>query len=110
MTGISGIGGIGSIGVITGANAARGVAEAARGPQAVAKVEGDFLQALQQAAGETVQTLQVGEMQSIAGIAGKADIQTVVDQVMAAERTWSATLAIRNKLVAAWQEISRMQI
>ncbi len=70
----------------------------------------DFESTLKAAARETVRTLQQSEMTAISAIAGKADIRTVVDRVMAAERTLSATLAIRNKLIAAWQEISRMQI
>ncbi len=99
--------GIGSIAGITG----MGSLPAATGTGGPSAATGrDFAEALKAAAGEAVQTLQKSEMTAIAGIEGKADIQTVVDQVMAAERTLSATMAIRNKLVAAWQEISRMQI
>ncbi len=99
--------GIGNIAGITGMGRLPTAAGTGR-PSAVAGQ--DFVEALKAAAGEAVQTLQKSEMTAIAGIEGKADIQTVVDQVMAAERTLSATMAIRNKLVAAWQEISRMQI
>jgi flagellar hook-basal body complex protein FliE len=70
----------------------------------------DFASTLKAAASEAVSALEKSETTAIAGIEGKAGVQQVVDQVMAAERTLSATLAIRNKLVAAWQEISRMQI
>ncbi len=78
--------------------------------QAVSAGSVDFAKALEDAAGGAVRTLRAGEAASIAGIEGKAPIAQVVDQVMAAERTLSVTLAIRNKLTAAWQEISRMQI
>ncbi len=101
--------GIGNVAGITGIGSLPGPAAAGRSSVA-ASAGADFAEALKAAAGEAVQTLQKSELTAIAGIEGKADIQTVVDQVMAAERTLSATMAIRNKLVAAWQEISRMQI
>ncbi len=101
--------GIGSTTGITGIGSLSGAVGTVR-PSAAAGAGTDFADALKAAAGEAVQTLQKSEMTAIAGIQGKADIQTVVDQVMAAERTLSTTMAIRNKLVAAWQEISRMQI
>ncbi len=101
--------GIGNVAGITGIGSLPGPAAAGRS-SAAASAGADFAEALKAAAGEAVQTLQKSELTAIAGIEGKADIQTVVDQVMAAERTLSATMAIRNKLVAAWQEISRMQI
>ncbi len=99
--------GIGNVAGITGIGSLPGAVGTGK-PSAAAGA--DFAEALKAAAGEAVQTLQKSEMTAIAGIEGKADIQAVVDQVMAAERTLSATLAIRNKLIAAWQEISRMQI
>ncbi len=101
--------GIGSTTGITGIGSLSGAVGTVR-PSVAAGAGTDFADALKAAAGEAVQTLQKSEMTAIAGIQGKADIQTVVDQVMAAERTLSTTMAIRNKLVAAWQEISRMQI
>ena len=101
--------GIGSTTGITGIGSLSGAVGTVRSSVA-AGAGTDFADALKAAAGEAVQTLQKSEMTAIAGIQGKADIQTVVDQVMAAERTLSTTMAIRNKLVAAWQEISRMQI
>ena len=69
-----------------------------------------FMDALQKAAGEAVNTLENSERVAMQGIRGEADIRQVVDSVMAAERTLSAAIAIRNKLVMAWLEISRMQI
>ncbi len=77
------------------------------GPQ---KAGADFADALKSAAADALHGLQGSELTAIRGIEGKADIQTVVDQVMAAERTLSAALAIRNKLISAWQDISHMQI
>ena len=72
--------------------------------------EASFLAALRKAAGEAVATLENSERVAMQGIRGQADIREVVDSVMAAERTLSAAIAIRNKVVSAWLEISRMQI
>ena len=72
--------------------------------------EASFLDALQKAAADAVTTLENSERVAMQGIRGEADIRQVVDSVMAAERTLSAAIAIRNKAVAAWLEISRMQI
>jgi flagellar hook-basal body complex protein FliE len=44
------------------------------------------------------------------GLEGKANVQQVVENVMSAERTLQTTLAIRDKTVAAWQQISQMPI
>jgi flagellar hook-basal body complex protein FliE len=70
----------------------------------------DFSAALGQAAGDAVKTLRASETVSMAGIQGKAGVQQVVDGVMSAERTLQTALAIRDKAVAAYQQISQMQI
>jgi flagellar hook-basal body complex protein FliE len=51
-----------------------------------------------------------GEAAAVAGVQGSLPLQTVVERVMAAERTLQAALAVRDKAVGAYQEISRMQI
>ena len=50
------------------------------------------------------------ETMSMAGIQGKASVQQVVEAVMSAEQTLQGAVAIRDKVVAAYLEISRMQI
>ncbi len=70
----------------------------------------DFAAALEAVADRAVNTLKTAETVSMQAMLGEANIQQVVDKVMEAERTLSTALAIRNKLIAAWQEISRMQI
>lgn len=54
--------------------------------------------------------MRQGEAAALGGISGSLPLQTVVDRVMAAERTLQATLAVRDKAVTAYLEISRMQI
>lgn len=71
---------------------------------------GDFARMLSQLAGDTAATVRQGETAALAGIEGKLPLQTVVERVMAAERTLQAALAVRDKTVSAYLEISRMQI
>ncbi|WP_321338372.1 flagellar hook-basal body complex protein FliE [Breoghania sp.] len=59
---------------------------------------------------EAINTIKQGESASIAGIQGKESVQNVVQAVMDAELTLQSAIAIRNKIVTAYQEISRMAI
>jgi flagellar hook-basal body complex protein FliE len=59
---------------------------------------------------DTVNALRTAETTSTAALEGKASIQEVVDAVMQAERQLQTTLAIRDKVVAAYLDITRMQI
>jgi len=80
-------------------------------PAAANATGGDaFAEALRQFAGEAAATLRQGEAAALGGISGSLPLQTVVDRVMAAERTLQTTLAVRDKAVTAYLEISRMQI
>jgi flagellar hook-basal body complex protein FliE len=70
----------------------------------------DFGMLLADAARNAAQTLRAAETVSMDGLAGRATIQDVVEGVMAAERTFNASLAIRDKLVASWLDLSRMSV
>lgn len=59
---------------------------------------------------QSIETMRQGEQAAVAGISGAAPIQEVVDKVMAAEQALQSTLAVREKVVSAWLEISRMTI
>jgi len=69
-----------------------------------------FLDTMAQVASSSIDTLKTGEAASIAGIQGKASVQQVAEAVMAAEQTLQTAIAIRDKVVAAYQEIARMTI
>jgi flagellar hook-basal body complex protein FliE len=58
----------------------------------------------------TVEALRTGESTAIAAIEGKASTQQAVMATMQAEQSLQAALAIRDKIVSAFLEISRMQI
>lgn len=70
----------------------------------------DFASVLQGAAKDSVGALKQGESMSAAAIAGKADIREVVAAVNNAEMTLDTVVAVRDKVVAAYNEIMRMSI
>ncbi len=69
-----------------------------------------FEEALGKAVGSAVDTLKAGETAAIQGVEGAAPPMRVVESVMDAQRSLQSVLAIRDKLVSAWQDISRMSI
>ncbi len=80
-------------------------------PGAAAEAAGvSFGDVLQQFGAQTVESLKTGEAAAIAGVDGKASLQKVVGAVMQAERDLHTAIALRDKAVSAYQEISRMAI
>jgi|SRR5580698_7673549 flagellar hook-basal body complex protein FliE len=68
---------------------------------------GDFLSsAMKDAAG----TIQQGETQATQQVAGKGDIVNVVQAVNSAELTLDTVVAVRDKVIAAYQSIMQMPI
>ncbi|GEP03187.1 flagellar hook-basal body complex protein FliE [Methylobacterium oxalidis] len=80
-----------------------GVAPAAGSPA-------DFGEIMAQFASGVRTSLRTGEATAIAGIQGKATAQQVVEAVMSAEQSLQTAVAIRDKVVAAYLELSRMAI
>lgn len=85
--------------------ATRGVA-----PSAQTDTSADFGSMLMQMATDAANTVRQAEQTSVAGVQGRASVQQVVEAVMSAEQTLQGAVAIRDKVVAAYLEISRMQI
>ena len=73
-------------------------------------VENTFATALATAAGKAVDTLHGAESVSLRALQGEADTREVVDAVMSAEQTLLAAIAIRDKIVNSYLEVSRMAI
>jgi flagellar hook-basal body complex protein FliE len=92
---------------VDGAGPARGIGAAAAASETHAV---DFSAMLGQLAASASGALKTAEAASFAGVRGQASVQQVVDAVMSAEQTLHGTIAIRDKVVAAYLEISRMQI
>ncbi len=70
----------------------------------------DFGAMLTRLASDAAGVVRHAESMSIAGVQGSATVQQVVEAVMSAEQTLQGAVAIRDKVVAAYLEISRMQI
>ncbi len=93
------------------ASALSGVAPAAPVATAAAAPAGsDFLSVMSKVASDAVGNLKGAEAAAAQGLQGKADTQTVVGQVMSAQESLQTALAIRDKAVAAYQDVSRMSI
>ncbi len=59
---------------------------------------------------DAADVVRTAEATSITGIKGQASVQEVVESVLAAEQTLQAAIAIRDKVTAAYLELSRMAI
>ncbi len=60
--------------------------------------------------GEAINTLKAGEADAISGLQGQSSVQHVVDSVMSAQRSLQTVVAIRDKVVSAYQSLSQMAI
>ncbi|WP_370674110.1 flagellar hook-basal body complex protein FliE [Pleomorphomonas sp. PLEO] len=92
----------------TATSAIRTAAPAAATSAAAAPV--NFTDVLAQVSGSAISDLKAGEAASIAGMEGKMSVQQVVEAVMTAEKSLQTALAVRDKVVSAYQEIGRMAI
>ena len=70
----------------------------------------DFSSFMKDAAKESVNTLKEGELMSIKGISGEADLTDVVSAVNSAEATLQLVTTLRDRMIQAYQEIIRMPI
>ena len=78
---------------------------------AVAESAGaNFGDVLKKLAGDAVDSVKAGEAAAIGGVQGQLPTHKVVDLVMGAERDLQTMIALRDKAVNAFQEISRMSI
>lgn len=83
----------------------------AQGSRQAPQAAGDsFMQVLEKYAAGAVDSLKQSEAAAIGGVEGKISVQRVVDAVMSAERDLQTVIALRDKTVGAYQEISRMAI
>jgi flagellar hook-basal body complex protein FliE len=98
---------------ISGVGAAGGPSATSRVGQAAGTggaAGGDFAAVLKEVATGTVDTLRAGEAAAIGGIGSTRSVQDVVQAVMNAEQALQTAIAVRDKLVSAYQEITRMTV
>ena len=86
------------------------IATTAVAPGANATAGTDFSQIMSQVSGDAVGDLKTAEAAAIGGLQGSQPVHKVVEAIMQAQRSLQSTLAIRDKAVSAYQEISRMAI
>jgi flagellar hook-basal body complex protein FliE len=92
-------------------NAAKALSGSVGDDNGAAAAAGEtFGDLLKKAATDSVKTGAESEKQSLMATAGKANVTDVVSAVSAAEVTLQAVTAVRDKVVAAYQEILRMPI
>jgi flagellar hook-basal body complex protein FliE len=101
---IDGVSTVGAVGksLDLGATGATGATSATEGTS--------FIDAIGKAFSDSIASVQSGEASAIQGLQGGMEPYKVVDSIMGAQRTLQSMLAIRDKAVSAYQEISRMAI
>lgn len=85
-------------------------APALGGAAPAAGVGVDFEQMFAKIASNARDQMRAGEANAISGISGDTSVQKVVSSLMNAEQHLRAAIAVRDRVVAAYQEIARMQI
>lgn len=83
---------------------------AATGGVKVGDAQASFAAALGDLGTNTVGTLKQAEQFSVKALQGDTDTRAVVDAMMSAEQSLQTAIAIRDKIVSAYLEVSRMQI
>ncbi len=83
---------------------------AASAAKSVAGAGADFGQVMSKVSADAMHSMKAAESLAVDGIEGKANTQQVVQAVMSAQESLQTALAIRDKSVAAFQEITRMAI
>lgn len=102
-------------GIGAAAAAARYATTAAAGlgaesPPGAPQGAGGFGQMLERAIADTVTTAKEADRASAAAVAGEGDVTAVVTAVARAELALQTTVAIRDRVIQAYQDVMRMPI
>ncbi|HLN24556.1 MAG TPA: flagellar hook-basal body complex protein FliE [Patescibacteria group bacterium] len=92
------------------ANVAKAASGKEGGTDEIKTDGGDFAAMIQDGVKAAVDSGKKSEEMSKAGISGKADVRDVVAAVNNAELTLQTVVAVRDKVVSAYNEILRMPI
>ncbi len=104
---------IGAIGKLDGSllgNIVGDLGKSSAGQVVGGGVGASFGALLSEGASRTIETMQQAEQVSLKALRGEAETRDVVDAVMSAEQSLQSAIAIRDKIVTAYLEISRMAI
>lgn len=69
-----------------------------------------FAELVETTAKAQIQTIRAGEAAQIAGLKGEMPMQQVVEATMAMETALQVTVALRDRVVEAYQEVLRMSV
>ncbi len=75
-----------------------------------ASTGGGFSDMVSQAAASALAGLHRAEQVTASGVAGKTDVQAVVQAMSSAELTMQSVVAVRDKVVGAYSDIMRMSV
>jgi flagellar hook-basal body complex protein FliE len=89
---------------------ARQVTEAYRASETSAVGGADFASMIGQAAQSAIHTVRQAEQVTASGVAGKADTQAVVQALTNAELTMQTVVAVRDKILSAYNDVIHMNI
>ena len=89
---------------------AKQVTEAYRASETGAVGAPDFASMIGSAARSAIHTVRQAEQVTASGIAGKADTQAVVQALTNAELTMQTVVAVRDKILSAYNDIIHMNI
>ncbi|WFU74298.1 MULTISPECIES: flagellar hook-basal body complex protein FliE [unclassified Bradyrhizobium] len=105
---------ISSTAISAGQAASRATETQAIAPAAPTAVKaGDdlgFESVMKQVTTDAIGTLKAGEAASISAMQGKESTRKVVEALMSAEQAMQTAVAVRDKVVQAYQEVVRMSI
>jgi len=80
------------------------------GGTAQTSASASFGRALESALAETMRSLKEADSKAMQAVAGAADITEVVSAVARAELALQTTIAIRDRVIQAYQDVMRMPI
>jgi flagellar hook-basal body complex protein FliE len=100
-----------SVAVSAGKSVAQAVETETMGPAAI-QSSGDlgFDAVFKQVTTDAIGSLKAGEAASISAIQGKESTRRAVEALMSAEQALQTAVAVRDKVVQAYQEVVRMSI
>ncbi len=89
---------------------AQGLANRPEARQIAETAKPDFAQMVRQAVGEVVDQGRQAENKTLAYASGKADVVDVVTAVAETQATFETMVALRDKVIAAYEDIMKMPI
>lgn len=92
------------------ANAYASTSKAIDTPSIGAPQKESFGDLIKNAAINSIKTLRAGEAASAKAITGEANLADVVQAITASEVTLQTVMAVRDRMVGAYQEIMRMPV